>query len=135
MTRPAAMPAAGCNATDTDFSKEGAVRDRVEKKIASAQPPCLRPSLHSVDGTARSARSFRGLTEAAIAVGGSFFLTYHRYASASQVAQAYPEFRQFLAKKRVFDPEQRFQSEWYRHYRDAFAAMPETPTARGTPAR
>jgi FAD/FMN-containing dehydrogenase len=92
-------------------------------------------TLHTIEGSARSARSFRGLSEAAIAVGGSFFLTYHRYASAAQVARAYPEFRQFLAKKLDFDPEQRFQSEWYRHYRDAFAALPEAPTARSAPAR
>lgn len=29
---------------------------------------------------------------------------------------------QFLKKKREVDPDERFQSEWYRHYRTMFAA-------------
>lgn len=80
-------------------------------------------TLHSPEGLARTANSFRALNEAAIAVGGCFFLTYHRYASASQVERAYPEFRQFLLHKLRVDPGQRFESEWYRHYRDCFAEL------------
>jgi len=84
-------------------------------------------TLHTADGIARTVRSFRALNDAAIAVGGSFFLTYHRFASAAQVDEAYPEFRAFLAQKLHFDPDERFESEWYRHYRDAFAALPDAP--------
>ncbi len=80
-------------------------------------------TVHSDAGIVCSAQSFRGLIDAAIALGGSFFLTYHRYASADQVEAAYPKFRQFLARKLEFDPQQRFESEWYRHYRDSFTAM------------
>ena len=52
--------------------------------------------------------------------GGSYFLTYHRWATAEQVEACYPQFRKFLARKLAHDPEERFQSNWYRHYRDAF---------------
>lgn len=80
---------------------------------------------HHADGCARTAASFRGLIDAALALGGSFFLTYHRYATAHQVLAAYPRFREFLALKRRYDPETRFSSEWYRHYCEQFAALPE----------
>jgi len=29
--------------------------------------------------------------------------------------------REFLSLKRRYDPEERFQSSWYRHYRSMFA--------------
>lgn len=51
-----------------------------------------------------------------------FYLTYHRHATAGQVAAAYPRFREFLAWKRTWDPNEQFQSEWYRHHRALFAA-------------
>jgi hypothetical protein len=52
---------------------------------------------------------------------GSYFLTYHRWARKDQVLKAYPRFPEFLALKRRHDPDERFQSEWYRHYRKMFA--------------
>lgn len=79
---------------------------------------------HHADGLARTAASFRGLIDAAIALGGSFFLTYHRFATAQQVLAAYPRFPEFLALKRRYDPDERFSSEWYRHYRTQFAGLP-----------
>jgi hypothetical protein len=60
------------------------------------------------------------LIDHAIVRGGSYFLTYHRWATAEQVEACYPQFRKFLARKLAHDPEERFQSDWYRHYRDAF---------------
>lgn len=32
-----------------------------------------------------------------------------------------PQFAQFLAAKRRYDPDEMFQSNWYRHYRRMFA--------------
>src|SRR5574337_688230 len=46
----------------------------------------------------------------------------HDPAGAGQVAAAYPRFREFLAWKRTWDPNEQFQSEWYRHHRALFAA-------------
>ena len=76
-----------------------------------------------ISASTPTAAAFRALTDASIALGGGFFLTYHRHASAAQVEAAYPRFRAFLQHKRALDPHERFTSDWYRHYRDAFAAL------------
>lgn len=78
-------------------------------------------TIHDPAGLARTAAAFRGLTHAALALGGSFYLTYHRFASAAQVEAAYPNFRAFLELKRQHDPNLRFQSDWYHHYAGLFA--------------
>jgi len=62
------------------------------------------------------------LIDLATARGGSFFLTYHRFADRQQVSACYPQFAQFLALKREHDPQEQFQSDWYRHYRRLFDA-------------
>ncbi|MET0554867.1 MAG: FAD-binding oxidoreductase [Vicinamibacteria bacterium] len=85
---------------------------------------CIVFNLHvpgGTDGEARTADAFRTLIDRALAHGGSYYLTYHRYARRDQVLAAYPQFPAFLAAKRRLDPEERFQSDWYRHYRSVFA--------------
>jgi FAD/FMN-containing dehydrogenase len=77
---------------------------------------------HTASGRERTANTFRALTDACIELRGSFVLTYHRYASAAQVAACYPRFAEFLASKKAYDPGEVFMSDWYRHYRDLFAA-------------
>ena len=94
--------------------------------LAWAREPwaCVIFNLHTVHtpaGLAHSEAAFRRLIDYAIERGGSYFLTYHRWATAEQVEACYPQFRKFLACKLEQDPEERFQSDWYRHYRDAFA--------------
>ena len=76
---------------------------------------------HTPDALARTAEAFRGLIDAASSRGGSYFLTYHRWATKEQLLRCYPQFPEFLAKKREYDPEERFQSDWYRHYRQLLA--------------
>jgi FAD/FMN-containing dehydrogenase len=76
---------------------------------------------HSDEGIATAADAFRGLIDLALSFGGSFFLTYHRWARRDQIEQAYPQFADFLAAKKAHDPDGRFQSEWWRHHRDLFA--------------
>jgi FAD/FMN-containing dehydrogenase len=76
---------------------------------------------HTDEGIGRTRASFCALNAAAIRLGGSYFLTYHRYASAEQVEQAYPRFRQFLERKRHYDPKGQFTSDWYRHYIKLFS--------------
>jgi FAD/FMN-containing dehydrogenase len=75
---------------------------------------------HDEAGIASSAKTFRGLIDLAIAHGGSYYLTYHRFASREQVAACYPSFEQFLALKAAHDPAGLFQSDWYRHQRALF---------------
>jgi hypothetical protein len=53
--------------------------------------------------------------------GGSYYLTDHRDVSRKQVEICYPQFSEFLHLKRKYDPEERFHSDWYRHYRSMFA--------------
>lgn len=76
---------------------------------------------HDARGLANSAEAFRRLIDIAIHHEGSYFLTYHRHATLAQLQNCYPRFERFLAAKQSFDPQQVFQSDWYRHYRDELA--------------
>jgi FAD/FMN-containing dehydrogenase len=76
---------------------------------------------HSPAGIEKAARDFRQLIDRALEQGGSYFLTYHRWAERRQVEQAHPRLVEFLRAKRRLDPEERFQSEWYRHHRRLLA--------------
>jgi FAD/FMN-containing dehydrogenase len=76
---------------------------------------------HTPEGIAHSAAAFQRLIDLAISYGGSYYLTYHRFARKDQVERCYPQFEAFLSKKREYDPDERFQSDWYRHCRDMFA--------------
>jgi len=75
---------------------------------------------HSPAGIELAAGAFRALIDAALALGGSYFLTYHRWARRDQVERAYPQFTEFLRQKTAYDPAHRFQSEWWRHYQTMF---------------
>lgn len=77
-------------------------------------------TVHTAAGLERSADSFRGLIDLAIERGGSYYLTYHRFARREQVLNCYPQFEKFLQLKKTYDPAERFQSDWYRHYRKMF---------------
>jgi FAD/FMN-containing dehydrogenase len=79
-------------------------------------------TLHTPRGIEASARSFRGLIDLAIARGGSYYLTYHKFARPEQVTTCYPQFKEFLNLKRKYDPSERFQSDWYRYYQKLFAS-------------
>lgn len=75
---------------------------------------------HDAPGLARAAADFRRLIERALERDGSYYLTYHRYASLPQVLAAYPEFPDMLAEKEKRDPSHVWNSDWYRHYREVF---------------
>jgi FAD/FMN-containing dehydrogenase len=79
-------------------------------------------TLHTPRGIETSARAFRGLIDLAIARAGSYYLTYHKFATPEQVIACYPQFKEFLALKRKYDPTERFQSDWYRYYQKLFAS-------------
>jgi FAD/FMN-containing dehydrogenase len=78
-------------------------------------------TVHSPEGLQRSAETFRRLIDMAVRRGGTYYLTYHRYANRKQVESCYPQFAEFLKLKKKYDPEERFQSDWYRHYKPMFA--------------
>lgn len=96
-----------------------------ESFLAWAREPwaCVIFNLHTVhtpDGIAHSSAAFRRLIDLAIEHNGSYYLTYHRWARRDQVEHCHPRMRRFLELKRQYDPEECFQSDWYRHYRDLF---------------
>jgi FAD/FMN-containing dehydrogenase len=70
------------------------------------------------EGIARSAGTFRSLISMAVAMGGSYYLTYNRFADRKLLELAYPEFPEFLRLKKKYDPNEMFQSNWYRNYRE-----------------
>ncbi len=78
-------------------------------------------TIHSPEGSKSSEYAFRRLIDMAARRGGTYYLTYHRYATRNQVESCYPQFAEFLRLKKKYDPEERFQSDWYRHYRTMFA--------------
>ena len=79
-------------------------------------------TVHTPDGLQHSGDAFRRLIDMAAKRGGTYYLTYHRYASRAQVETCYPQFHDFLRLKEKYDPDNCFQSDWYRHYRRMFQA-------------
>src|SRR5688572_28576943 len=75
---------------------------------------------HDPQRIENSARSFRSLIDLGIRHKGSYYLTYHRWATKEQVETCYPQFREFLQLKLKYDPREVFQSGWYRHHKKMF---------------
>jgi FAD/FMN-containing dehydrogenase len=69
---------------------------------------------HTPSGVERAANAFRRLIDLALARGGSFYLTYHRWATRRPLLAAYPQLPRFLEAKREHDPDELLQSDWYR---------------------
>src|SRR5262249_3432527 len=69
----------------------------------------------------KTGESCRQLIRAATKRGGSFYLTYNRFATREDLSRAYPQFPKFLDMKRQHDPTDTLQSEWYRHYKGLYS--------------
>jgi FAD/FMN-containing dehydrogenase len=120
------------NGVDVIYGTIRLIERDVDTYLAWAREPfaCVIFNLHTVhsqEGIAHSAEAFRRLIDLAIDRGGSFFLTYHRWATAEQVEACYPQFGDFLELKRAHDPDGTFQSDWYRHYAALIASGRRTP--------
>jgi len=114
------------NAVDLIYGTIRLIERDDESFLAWAREPyaCVIFNLHVVhspQGLERSGQAFRRLIDLAIRYNGSYYLTYHRLATRKQVETCYPQFPEFLRLKRKHDPEERFQSDWYRHYKAMFA--------------
>jgi FAD/FMN-containing dehydrogenase len=68
---------------------------------------------HSRSGIEQAKSAFRNLIQIAINHGGSYYLTYHKWATVDQLLACYPQFPEFLAHKQRFDPDEIFVSNWY----------------------
>jgi methyltransferase (TIGR00027 family) len=75
---------------------------------------------HSAEGIDKAKTDFRRLIDLSIEFGGSFYLTYHRWASREQVLACYPQMPKFLEMKKKYDANEVFQSDWYRHFERLF---------------
>lgn len=76
---------------------------------------------HSDEGMMKAKKDFQLLIDRSLELGGSYFLTYHRWARKDQILEAYPQFIEFMKLKKKYDPRELFQSDWYRHYKKMFA--------------
>ncbi len=92
-----------------------------ESVLAWAREPwaCTVLNLH-VDhcpaGIEKAERDFRCLIDCAADLGGSYYLTYHRWATRAQIERCHPRLREFLDRKREYDPKGLFTSDWYEHH-------------------
>ena len=91
-----------------------------ESALPWAREPyaCIIFNLHvdHVPESIDAARStFMRLIDYALLHGGSYYLTYHRFARSDQLLACHPGIEDFLANKRRMDPDGVFQSDWYRH--------------------
>lgn len=71
---------------------------------------------HTPAGIQTTAAAFRGLIDAAADLGGTYYPTYHRFATREQVERCHPRLAEFLSLKRREDPHGVFQSDWHRHH-------------------
>lgn len=70
----------------------------------------------SAAGVAQAEAATKRLVEAALAQGGTYYLTYQLYPTPEQMRRAYPEADSFLAVKRKYDPNGLFMNLFYERY-------------------
>lgn len=58
----------------------------------------------------------RRLVDAAIAAGGTYYLTYQLYPTRDQLLAAYPGAQEVFARKRAYDPQELFMNRFYAAY-------------------
>ena len=75
---------------------------------------------HTEEGIRTATDHYRQLIDVVIKHRGRYFLTYNRWATPNQVKACWPRLGEFLRLKRKHDPEELFQSDWYRHYKAMF---------------
>jgi FAD/FMN-containing dehydrogenase len=101
----------------------------VERDVESALPwaresyACVIFNFHTShrpEALAKTGDDLRRVIDRALALGGSYYLTYHRFATPGQIEAAYPGIRPFFDEKLARDPQERFQSDWYRELRQSF---------------
>jgi FAD/FMN-containing dehydrogenase len=58
----------------------------------------------------------RALIDAALTLGGRYYLPYRLHATREQFAAAYPQAARFFERKRTYDPDELFQNRFYAAY-------------------
>ena len=67
-------------------------------------------------GESRMRALTQELIDVAIACEGRYYLPYRLHATREQFERAYPQAREFFARKREYDPEELFQNQFYVKY-------------------
>jgi FAD/FMN-containing dehydrogenase len=70
----------------------------------------------SAAGDARMETQTRDLIDAALSVGGRYYLPYRLHATQKQFERAYPRAQEFFQLKRKYDPQELFQNQFYLKY-------------------
>ncbi|MGZ0162974.1 MAG: FAD-binding oxidoreductase [Planctomycetales bacterium] len=68
------------------------------------------------EGEAAMRKLTRRMIDAALSVGGRYYLPYRLHATEEQFQSAYPMAREFFEKKREHDPDELFQNQFYLKY-------------------
>ena len=88
---------------------------------------------HDEEGVEKAKGDFRQLIDRAIQYGGSYYLTYHRWARREQILACYPQMPEFMRLKRKYDGAEIFQSDWYLHHRSMFSDTARRRDGAGAP--
>ncbi len=70
----------------------------------------------SEEGQARAEEVTRQLVDAALEYGGTYYLTYQLYPTPQQLHRAYPSAHHAFERKRFYDPNEIFSSQFYERY-------------------
>ena len=68
---------------------------------------------HSEVGIKQAQSQFRELIDIALGLNGTFYLTYHRWATREQLLAGHPKLPEFIAAKHRHDPAGKFKSDWF----------------------
>lgn len=72
---------------------------------------------HSATGLHNARDCFRTLIDIARKYGGSYYLTYHKFATKEQLLDCYPQMPRFIELKQRYDPMATFSSDWFNYCR------------------
>jgi FAD/FMN-containing dehydrogenase len=77
--------------------------------------------VHDDAGKRALTETFRRVVDITARHGGTFYLTYHCFATRAQTERCHPHMPEFLRAKLRHDPHEVFQSDWYRHHKALFS--------------
>ncbi|MCO6045273.1 FAD-binding oxidoreductase [Aeoliella sp. ICT_H6.2] len=78
----------------------------------------------SSDGIQEALHWTRQLVDAVQECGGTYYLVYQRYPSATQLRAVYPRFDEFVQRKRFYDEGELFMNRFYDHYAGGVTRAP-----------
>src|SRR6266550_1015760 len=95
--------------TDQDTFLNYATQDTLAFVMFFSQP-------RTPAGDAEMQSMTRELVDAVLEAEGRYYLPYRLHPSAAQFRRAYPRAKEFFNLKRLYDPQELFQNEFYRKY-------------------